>query len=266
MVCVKPLFIDSHCHLDLEPLITRLPRIVADACTAGIESFIVPGVHPNGWPGMAALADNNSSIFPAYGIHPMHTKYATDEVLDALGKRAVRGVAIGEIGLDPSYDVSLELQERAFREQLRIAVRCNLPVLIHCRRSFQRLLTILREEHAGQVGGIMHAYSGSVEMAQEFIRLGFALSISGTVTWENAVKPLQVVREIALDHLVLETDAPDMAPQRYRGRFNRPAWLLETAQTVAALKERSLEDVARITTGTVRRLLRLKIVPLDAVF
>ena len=104
----------------------------------------------------------------------------------------------------------------------------------------------------------MHAFSGSVEMAREFIRLGFAISISGTVTWNNAVKPLRVARELPLEHLVLETDAPDMTPERYRGRFNRPAWITETALRVAELRGISLEDVARITTGNIRRILRLE--------
>jgi TatD DNase family protein len=119
------------------------------------------------------------------------------------------------------------------------------------------VLTILREESTNQVGGIMHAFSGSVEMAREFIRLGFAISISGAVTWNNAVKPLHLARELPLEHLVLETDAPDMAPELYRGAFNRPAWITETAQRVAEVRGISLEDVARITTDNVRRVLRL---------
>ncbi len=188
----------------------------------------------------------------------MHAELVNDQVLDQLLERAAQGVAIGETGLDPAYQVSLEQQERAFREQLRIAVTHGLPLLIHCRRAFQRVVAILREERADQVGGIMHAFSGSVEMAREFIRLGFAISISGTVTWHNAVKPLRVARELPLEHLVLETDAPDMTPQRYRGRFNRPAWITETALRVAEVRGISLESVAQMTTANVRRILRLE--------
>lgn len=103
----------------------------------------------------------------------------------------------------------------------------------------------------------MHAFSGSLEMAREFIRLGFAISISGTVTWNNAVKPLRVARELSLEHLVLETDAPDLTPERYRGEFNRPAWLTETALRVAEVRGISREDVAQISTENVRRVLRL---------
>jgi len=249
--------IDSHCHLDLEPLRLGLPHILEEAVAAGVQGFVVPGVHPDGWAGISVVAAENPRIIPAYGIHPMHAGCANDHILDQLLVFAAQGGAIGEIGLDPIYPVPLELQERVFREQLRVAVTCGLPVLVHCRRAFQRVLTILREESAEQVGGIMHAFSGSLEMAREFIRLGFAISISGTVTWNNAVKPLRVARELSLEHLVLETDAPDLTPERYRGEFNRPAWLTETALRVAEVRGISREDVAQISTENVRRVLRL---------
>lgn len=250
--------IDSHCHLDLEPLRSILPRILDEAANEGVQGFVVPGVHPDGWGGMSALAAADSRIMPAYGIHPMHAGCASAEVLERLLALSAHGVAIGEIGLDPAYPVSLEQQEKVFREQLRIAVACGLPVLVHCRKAFQRVATVLREEQAEQVGGIMHAFSGSLEMAQEFTSLGFAISVSGTVTWHNAVKPLRVARELPLEHLVLETDAPDMTPECYRGRFNRPAWIVETALRVAAVRGMSLGEVTRITSGNVRRVLRLE--------
>ncbi|MDD2273312.1 MAG: TatD family hydrolase [Desulfuromonadaceae bacterium] len=249
--------IDSHCHLDLEPLRSILARILDEAANEGVQGFVVPGVHPDGWGGISALSAADPRIMPAYGIHPMHAGCASAEVLERLLALSAHGVAIGEIGLDPAYPVSLEQQEKVFREQLRIAVTRGLPVLVHCRKAFQRVAKILREEQAEQVGGIMHAFSGSLEMAQEFTTLGFAISVSGTVTWHNAVKPLRVARELPLEHLVLETDAPDMTPERYRGRFNRPAWIVETALRVAAVRGMSLGEVARITSGNVRRVLRL---------
>ncbi len=249
--------IDSHCHLDLEPLNSGLSHILQEAAVAGVRGFVVPGVHPDGWLGISVLAAGNRQIMPAYGIHPMHAACLNEQVLGQLRERAEHAVAIGETGLDPAYQVSLDLQERAFSEQLRVAVNLGLPVLVHCRRAFQRVLRIMREERADKVGGIMHAFSGSVEMAREFIRLGFAISISGTVTWNGAVKPVRLVRELPLEHLVLETDAPDMTPERYRGEFNHPAWITETAQRVAEERGISPEDVARITTDNVRRILRL---------
>ena len=249
--------IDSHCHLDLEPLVSRLPQILREAQTAGVTRFVVPGVHPQGWQRMAELAAHYPAVLPAFGIHPMHAATADGEVLQRLSDLAPTGVAIGEIGLDPAYSVPLELQEAAFRVQIRIALQLGLPLLIHCRRLFQRTLQVMKEECSEQVGGIMHAFSGSPEMAREFIRLGFAISISGTVTWDNALKPLRTARELPLEALVLETDAPDMTPQRYRGRFNRPAWMAETAARVAQTREIPLETVIAATVSNTRRVLRL---------
>jgi len=231
-----PGLIDTHCHLDLEPLYLRLAEVVSDAHQAGVTHFVVPGVHPDGWERMASLPRAYKSILPAFGIHPMHADLANDSNLSRLAALSSSGVAIGEIGLDPAYTAAMECQERAFRVQLRLAVSLGLPVLIHCRRAFQQTLQILQEEGARRVGGIMHAFSGSSEMAREFIRLGFAISISGMVTRDNSVRLPRVVGELPLEALVLETDAPDMTPQRYRGQANQPAFLMETLHAVARIK------------------------------
>jgi TatD DNase family protein len=231
-----PGLIDTHCHLDLEPLSRDLAAVVSDAYLAGVTHFVVPGVHPDGWERMARVAREHASAFPAFGIHPMHAGLADDSTLLRLAALSSSGVAIGEIGLDPSYAVSMESQERAFRNQLRLAVSLGLPVLVHCRRAFQQTLQILKEEGARHVGGIMHAFSGSPEMAREFIRLGFAISISGMVTRDTSVKLTRLVSELPLEELVLETDAPDLTPQRYRGQTNQPAYLMETLHAVARIK------------------------------
>jgi TatD DNase family protein len=255
-----PGLIDSHCHLDLEPLYSRLTEIRARAGQAGVTQFVVPGVHPDGWERMAELAKEHEEIFPAFGIHPMHADAADDNNLAILERYAASGVAIGEIGLDPAYTVSLERQERAFREQLRLAVRLGLPVLVHCRRAFQRTLRILQEEHARHVGGIMHAFSGSPEMAAEFIRLGFAISISGMVTRENAIKPLKLVYALPLESLVLETDSPDLTPQRFYGQSNQPAFMVETLRRVAEIigvTQTAVAQSSRTATLTILNKMKL---------
>lgn len=249
--------IDSHCHLDLGPLKTDFVKYMTDAESVGVRGFVVPGVHPDGWPGISSMSAEYRQIFPAYGIHPMHADIVTAQVMENLLMIAPLSVAIGEVGLDSSCKVSMSQQEPVFREQIRIALKHDLPILVHCKQAFQRVLTILQQEGAEKTGGIMHAYSGSPEMAHEFIRLGFVISISGTVTLNNAVKPLKLARELSMDNLVLETDAPDMTPERYRGRFNRPEWIMETAVKVAELKGISLEDVAVASTANLRRVLRL---------
>ncbi|WP_240732039.1 TatD family hydrolase [Geobacter sp. FeAm09] len=249
--------IDTHCHLDLEPLAPHLPRVLAAARRAGVTRFVVPGVHPDGWQRIRALATAHHEILPAAGIHPMHADVANDDTLAALAGMAADSVAIGEIGLDPAYPVPLEIQEAAFREQLGLAISHGLPVLVHCRRAFHRTLQIMREERADRVGGIMHAFSGSLEMAREFIRLGFCISLSGTLTWHEAVRPLHLAREVPLDRLVLETDAPDMPPQGHRGSPNQPAWLVETLLALAAAKNSTPEAVATATRENSVRVLGL---------
>jgi TatD DNase family protein len=247
--------VDTHCHLDVEPLASHLAEVLESARRAGVTRFVVPGVHPGDWERIRSLASRQKGIFPAFGIHPMHAGLVDDIVLARLEEFAPMGIAIGEIGLDPTYPVSLERQEQAFRKQLRLAVSLGLPVLVHCRRAFQRTLQIIREEKAAHVRGIMHAFSGSPEMAREFIRLGFLISISGTVTWSNAVRPVKLARELPLESLALETDAPDLTPQAYRGQSNQPVYLAEVLRAVAQVRGISPDDVAIQTTKNTTRLL-----------
>ena len=252
------MYIDTHCHLDDPILFDRLPEVIGNARLAGVERFIVPGVGPDGWGKIAALADAREGIFPAFGLHPMHADLYGEAVIADLARYAEKAVAIGEIGLDYTLpEIPRELQQRAFRGQLQLAVDMGLPLLIHCRRAFQDLLRIMREERAEKVGGIMHAFSGSLETARECIGLGFAISVAGPVTYRNAVRPLELVRSIPLGHLVLETDAPDMTPEPFRGTHNEPAYLVETAEKVAEIKGISIEELAAVTTRNAERLLHL---------
>lgn len=252
------MYIDTHCHLDDPMLFDRLPEVIGNARLVGVERFIVPGVGPDGWGKIAALADAGKGIFPAFGLHPMHADLYGEELMTNLAHYTKKAVAIGEIGLDYLLpEVPRDLQLTAFRSQLQLAVNMGLPLLIHCRRAFQDLLRILREEGAEKIGGIMHAFSGSVETARECIGLGFAISVAGPVTYRNAVKPLDLVRSIALEHLVLETDAPDMTPEPFRGKANEPAFLVETAKKVAMIKGITLEELAAVTTRNAELLLRL---------
>ena len=249
--------IDTHCHLDQDLFSGWLPQVLEAAQLAGVRRFVIPGVHPDDWGRMAGVARSHDNIFPAFGIHPMHADLADDASLSRLAEHAPGTVAIGEIGLDPLYPIPLPIQELAFREQLRLALSLDLPVLVHCRRAFQRTMQILRDEDASRVGGIMHAFSGSVEMAREFIRSGFAISISGTVTWPNAVRPATLARELPLESLVLETDSPDMTPHPFRGEPNQPAYLVEVLRGVARIRGISLQEVARHTTRNAKTILSI---------
>jgi TatD DNase family protein len=252
------MLIDTHCHLDDPTLLSRLPEVLAAGKAAGVEKYIVPGVAPERWGVIAGLADAHDGVYPACGLHPMRADRFDETLLERLRPFARRGVAIGEIGLDYLVTgVPRERQQAAFRAQLRLAVEMDLPVLIHCRRAFRDLLGILGEEPAGRTVGVMHAFSGSPEIARECINLGFLISIAGTLTYSNAVRPLEIVRQIPLEFLVLETDAPDMTPEPYRGRANESAFIVGIARKVAEIKGVSLAEVERVTTENAERLFRI---------
>jgi len=251
------MLIDTHCHLDLPPLVGQLDLLLKEARLAGISKWVVPAVHPDGWQRISELCSTCPSLYPAYGIHPQHAASIQAVHLQLLDRIAPHGVAVGEIGLDGTLG-NLDQQILIFRAQLKIALRHGLPVLIHCRKAIGRTLAILQEENAVQVGGIMHAFSGSLESARDCIKLGFAISLTGTLTRQNAVRPLQLARELALDQLVIETDAPDLAPESHRGAPNRPAWLLDIARTLAAVRRCSVEEIALATSATAQRILDLR--------
>ncbi len=253
-----PMLFDTHCHLDLEPLRSELPEVLLRAADAGVDRFLIPGIKPGWWQGIKSLTAIDNRLLAAFGIHPQHADLADKAAFELLESHLKCATAIGEIGLDyTSGSPSREIQQGAFRSQLRIAIDANLPVLVHCRQAFADLLRIMKDENVARVGGLMHAFSGSPETALECIRLGLYISVCGTVTYDNAVRPLKVVREIPLSRLVLETDAPDLSPQPYRGQTNEPAFLIEIARKVAAIKGLSLEEVVEVTTGNAAAALNL---------
>jgi len=252
------MYFDSHCHLDHPLLAPDLARVVAGAKKAGVAGFMVPGVHPDGWPGIASLVRGCPEAVAAFGVHPMHAELCTAEVLCELRRRSLHAAAIGEIGLDyalaaPSHPV----QQSAFRAQLRLAVQTGLPVLLHCRQAFRDLLAILDEEGVGRTGGVMHAFSGSPETARDCVRLGLHISLAGSVSYQNAVRPLAVAAWTPLERLLLETDAPDLAPEPYRGGVNLPEYLPVTAARVAQIRGIAPELLARATTQNALGLFRL---------
>jgi TatD DNase family protein len=249
------MFFDSHCHLDDPRFRPLIPQIIDEAKASGIAAFIVPGVAPAGWQGILSLSQSCPCAIPAFGVHPAHAGLVTPAVLSELRRLSQFAVAIGEIGLDYAISApSREVQQAAFRAQLQLAAEARLPVLIHCRKAFGDLVEILKEH---PVTGVMHAFSGSPEMARECLRLGLYISLAGPVTYANAVRPLAVAKTVPLDRLLLETDAPDLAPEPHRGAINRPCYLLATAEKVAAIRGISIEEVASVTSENVCRLFSL---------
>lgn len=252
------MLIDTHCHLDDPRLCGRLSAIIAAAETCGVQRFIVPGVEPQGWERMLSLAKEDARVSVAPGIHPLKVDLWSQEAAETLKKLIPAIVAIGEIGLDYSPGMPpRELQKKVFRAQLRIAGEAHLPVIIHCRQAFGDILQILGKEWIRESGGVMHAFSGSAEVARECISLGLKIGIAGSVTWGNAVRPVEVVRALSVEQLLLETDSPDLSPESRRGMTNEPAFLPEIALKVAEIKGVSVDEVAAITSGNATALFRL---------
>jgi TatD DNase family protein len=259
LVCqgVFVVLVDTHCHLDFQPLRSRLDAILATARQRGVTRFIVPGVTPEGWPDIVRLAAEHGGVFPAFGLHPAQAHRFDAALLALLAEYASSAVALGEMGLDYAVENGDRRQQAvALRGQLRLAVELGLPVLLHCRAAFQDLLRIVREEGVSRVGGVMHAYSGSLEMAREFCKEGLSISLAGTVTYHGAVKAPRVAAGIPLERLLLETDAPDMAPEPFRGTENEPALLREIAMKVSEIRQISLDELEMATSANAERLFR----------
>ncbi len=252
---------DTHVHLDLLPGPTPSALQVDEARQAGVRGFVVPGVAAAGWEPLLDIVHGIPGAWAALGLHPLEATAWRP----ALGRRLEelladpRVVAVGEVGLDGSAGAPAPaLQEAAFREQVQLAVAAGKPLLIHCRQATARTLEILTAEHAQRVGGIFHAFSGSLETAREALRLGFSCGFGGPLTYPGARRAVAVLQDLPAGAIVLETDAPDLAPSPWRGQPNRPVWLLTIAEQVARLRGWSLEETARLTTANARRIFKLQ--------
>lgn len=249
---------DTHIHLDCLPP-AELGAELEDARTLGIRSFLVPGITPPGWEGLTALAQRHAGILLAPGLHPLAAACWSPEIAERLKLLLCHPavVALGEIGLDNKIDVAMALQERAFRGQLRMGVSAGYPLLLHCRGTLARCLDIFKEEQGPSVGGILHAFSGSLDMAKVALRLNLLLGFGGGITWPEARRAPEVLRALPATAFVLESDAPDQSPEPHRREHNRPLWLDLIARRCAELRYCSRDEVAAQTTANARRLLRL---------
>jgi TatD DNase family protein len=244
-------FIDTHCHLDAAEFGDNQPDIVCDAAAAGVNRLIIPSVACNNFEAVRRLCEQYPDCLPAYGIHPMYTDDATPHDLENLREflKQHPAAAIGEIGLDFFIQHYNQVrQEYFFAEQLKLARDFDLPVLLHIRRAQDTILKHLRQIKVR--GGIAHAFNGSRQQAEEFIKLGFKLGFGGAMTYSRATKLRELAATLPLDSIVLETDAPDIPPDFLeRGLPNEPKYLPRIAQTLAELRGMSLEEVAKATTA-----------------
>ncbi len=245
------MFIDTHCHLDAAEFNGEQNAIVREAQAAGVAALVVPSIERANFAAVQMLGTQYPNCAPAYGIHPMYADRALSADLDVLREylKQENTVAVGEIGLDffiKHYDQVR--QEYFLVEQLKLAREFDLPVLLHIRRAQDTVLKYLRQHKVR--GGIAHAFNGSRQQADEFIKLGFKLGFGGAMTYSRATRLRELAATLPLECIVLETDAPDIPPDFLeRGLPNKPEYLPGIAQTLAELRGMPLEEIARVTTA-----------------
>jgi TatD DNase family protein len=249
--------VDSHAHLNDPQLASELSAVVERARQAGVMHIINVGDSVNGSQLAIDQAEQHSCVWAAVAVHPHEAASLDDRAVELLREmsRNPRVVAIGEIGLDYYYENhDREVQKRAFGRQIELALDVGLPVIVHNRDAHADVLSILKEAASRGVTGVLHCYSGSLELAMEFIDLGFFISIAGPVTFKNAKRPVEVASNIPLDRLLIETDCPYLAPVPVRGRRNEPAYVRYTAEKIAELRGVTLEELAEATSKNSARL------------
>ena len=258
-------FIDSHCHLDFPKFHADLEQTIERAFAAGAVALVNIGVDLPTSKSSVSLASRYRLVYAAIGVHPHDAKTLSSEVLEKLRQlgRERKVVAVGEIGLDYYRNLSAQtVQRQAFISQLNLARELNKPTIIHCRDAYSELLNILDEHHLprinGQCPGVIHSFTAGVRYAQEFLKRGFYLGFNGIITYPNNDQLVEAVRITPLDKILIETDAPLLAPQAYRGQRNEPVYVLEVAKEIARIKDLSVEEVCQASTDNARQLFKLQ--------
>jgi len=253
---MKTLLVDSHCHLDFPEFQGREEELLAAMKANEVGWALIAGVTLERFPDALALTGRFPNLYAAVGVHPdtQDGREADEDTLIRLAEHP-KVVAIGETGLDYyRLEGNLEWQRERFRTHIRAARKSRKPLIIHTREAAADTLRILDEEGAGEVGGVFHCFTETLAVAQAALALGFHISISGIVTFKNALQVKEVASFVALDRILVETDAPYLAPVPHRGKLNHPALVRHVAEEVAKLKGISLEDLTEATTSNFFRL------------
>jgi len=257
---MREMLFDSHAHIDSKKFDKDRDEVIKRAKANGVHFIMNPGVDLESSKQAIELAEKHEGIYAAVGYHPHEAKHMDDSMLELLKSMAshekVR--AIGEIGLDYHYEHSpRKVQKEWFIKQIRLAKSLDLPVIIHDRDANADTLTILKKENAFESGVLMHCYSGSKEMAEQYIELGAYISLAGPVTFKNAKTPKAVAEYVPLDRILIETDAPYLTPEPNRGKRNESAYVEYICNQIAQLKEISFEKVAEATTANAKKLFKI---------
>lgn len=249
--------VDSHCHLDFPDYTEGVEPLLANMAQAGVSHALCVSVSLERFPGVLALAERYDNLYASVGVHPDHED-AQEPSVEELVRLAdhPRIVAIGETGLDcyRSPREAVAWQRERFRTHIRAARAAGKPLIIHTRNAAEDTLAIMAEEGADAVGGVMHCFTESLAVAEQAMAMGFYISFSGIVTFKNAASLREVAAAVPLDRLLVETDAPYLAPVPHRGKRNEPAYVVHVAETIAGIKGVALEEVARASRENFFRL------------
>jgi TatD DNase family protein len=257
------MFIDSHCHLDFSDFSENLSDILANMREAKVSKALCISVDMPNYPNVLALAKKYSHLYASVGVHPDYEDTPEPSV-EWLVEQAAQPkvIAIGETGLDyyrmndRSY-ASMEWQRDRFRTHIQAAITADKPLIIHTRSASEDTIAILKEEGADRIGGVMHCFTESKEVAKAAMDLGFYISFSGIVTFKNALEIKETCRFVPLDRLLIETDSPYLAPIPHRGKVNQPAWVSHVASYIATLKGLTPEEIGQITTHNFYQLFNI---------
>jgi TatD DNase family protein len=265
----RPIFVDSHAHLETEQFEADREQVIARAREAGIETILAigSGTGPGSLDCAIRLAEQHDFIYATIGIHPHEAKLARDADFEEMAQLATRPkvIAWGEIGLDYFYDHSpRDIQQQVFLRQLEMAQAAKLPIVIHCRPSdgtddaWEDCLTLLRERWAGNgLGGILHCFTGTMAHATRALDMGFMISFAGNVTFPKAQPIRDAAKQVPLDRMLIETDSPFLAPVPHRGKRNEPSFVKETARQIGEIRGQSMEDIGLQTANNFYRFFSL---------
>lgn len=252
---------DTHVHLNDAQFEEDLEEVIRRAQSAGVKNMTVVGFDRKTIERALELVEEYDFLYASVGWHPVDAIDMKEEDLVWIEELAAhpKVVALGEMGLDYHWDKSpKDIQQEVFRKQIRLAKKLKMPIIIHNRDAAQDIVNILKEEEASEVGGIMHCFSGSVEIAKECMEMNFYISLGGPVTFKNAKKPKEVAQEVPMDRLLIETDCPYLAPHPNRGKRNEPAFVRLVAEQIAELKGISLEELAEATTRNAKKVFGIR--------
>jgi TatD DNase family protein len=254
---VKNKLTDSHAHLDDESFDVDREELINSLYDNDVDMVLNPGADLKTSQNAVKLAEKYPFIYAAVGCHPHDSKIMDDNTMNFFREMAnnKKVIAIGEIGLDYYYDNSdRETQRKWFREQIRLAKELDLPYIVHDRDAHEDVFRIMKEEHYSGTRGILHCYSSSVEMAREFIKLGFYISLGGPVTFKKSKTPKLVAHDVPFDRLLIETDSPYLTPEPFRGKRNEPKYVKYVAEEIAAIRNVTAEEVAEKTSRNFKQL------------